>query len=140
MDNKQEVRSPFQWQDNTLTERRRMRNDRKKKKRLQSRRGHRKSKADAVIEGLAARLQKESQQRERLLFLARKYYEKWKQNKVIMKSPREDTMKLPSFSRFGTRERFERCFKLIILLSCFMKTQTIQVVVIEYFYPVFVQI
>lgn len=82
-----------------------MRNDRKKKKRLQSRRGHRKSKADAVIKGLAARLQKESQQRERLLFLARKYYEKWKQNKVIMKSPWEDTMKLPSFSRFGTRAK-----------------------------------
>ena len=58
-----------------------MRNDRKKRKWLLSRKGNRKSKSDAVIKGLVKRLQNESQQKKRLLFLARKFYEKGKQNK-----------------------------------------------------------
>ena len=91
-----------------------MRNDRKKRKRLLSRKGNRKS--NAVIKGLVERLQNESQQKERFLFLARKYYEKWKQNKEVMKSARENTVALPSFSRFGTQAKvtlnifFNLCF------------------------------
>ena len=105
MGNKEEVRSPFQWRDNTLTERRCMRNDGKKRKRLLSRKGNRKSKSGAVIKGLVERLQNESRQKERLRFLARKYYEKWKQNKEVLKSARENTVTLPSTSRFGTRAK-----------------------------------
>ena len=93
---RKEVRSTFHWQDNTLIERRRMRNDRKKRKRLLSRKRNRKTKADAIIKGLVDRLKNESRQKERLRFLARKYYDKWKQNKEVVKSVRENTMTLSS--------------------------------------------
>ena len=60
MGNKEEVRSPFQWRDNTLDERPRMRNERKKTKRHLSKKGNRKSKSGTVIKGLIERLQNES--------------------------------------------------------------------------------
>lgn len=86
MENKQADRTPFKWRENTASERRRMRNERKKRKRLQKRKAndHSKLEANAVIEGLAERLHKELEQNQRLLFLARKYYLKWKTNKDLL--------------------------------------------------------
>lgn len=86
MENKQAERTPFKWRENTASERRRMRNERKKRKRLQKRKAndHSKLEANAVIEGLAERLHKELEQNQRLLFLARKYYLKWKTNKDLL--------------------------------------------------------
>lgn len=86
MENKQADRTPFKWRENTASERRRMRNERKKRKRLQKRKAndHSKLEANAVIEGLAERLHKELEQNQRLLFLPRKYYLKWKTNKDLL--------------------------------------------------------
>lgn len=105
MENKQADRSPFEWRDNTASERRRMRNQRKKRKRLQRRKGNDefKLKTDAVIDDLARRLRKELEQNRRLLFLARKYYLKWKTNKDLL--IREKSRKLTSTSRFGTQTK-----------------------------------
>ena len=99
MENKQADRSPFEWRDNTASERRRMRNQRKKRKRLQRRKGNDefKLKTDAVIDDLARRLRKELEQNRRLLFLARKYYLKWKTNKDLL--IREKSRKLTSTLR-----------------------------------------
>ena len=102
MESKEDV---FQWRQNTSSQRRRMRNDRKKRKRLQGRKRKSNPKVNAVVEDLTERLRNESEQRERLLLLARKYYSKWKQSKDALKSFRASTVKMPSFSRFGTQQR-----------------------------------
>lgn len=106
MENKQADRSPFEWRENTASERRRMRNQRKKRKRLQKRKGNDecKQKTNAIIDGLARRLRKESEQNRRLLFLARKYYLKWRTNKDLL--IREKSRKPTSTSRFGTQTKF----------------------------------
>lgn len=65
-----------------------------------------KFKANAVIEGLTDRLRVETKQRERLLFLARKYYLKWKENKDLLF--RKNGGNLPSASRFGTRTKVSK--------------------------------
>ena len=111
--------SPFKWRENTASERRRMRNQRKKRKRLQRRKGNDEYelKANAVIEGLAERLRKESEQKQRLLFLARKYYLKWKANKDLLL--REKSRQLLSASRFGTRTKvsLQKTCKLKVISS-----------------------
>lgn len=103
METKQADTTPFKWRENTASERRRMRNERKKRKRLHRRKANDRSKLDAnaVIEGLAERLHKESEQKQRLLFLARKYYLKWKTNKDLLL--RENGGRIPqSACRYGT--------------------------------------
>ena len=100
--------SPFKWRENTAGERRRVRNQRKKRKRLQKKKGNdeyelKLVKANAAIEGLAERLGKESELKQRLLFLARKYYLKWKANKDLLL--REKSRQVLSASRFGTRTK-----------------------------------
>ena len=81
---------------------------RQEKKRLQRRKEYDKCKfkANAVIEGLTDRLRIETKQRERLLFLARKYYLKWKENKDLLL--RRNGGNLPSASRFGTRAKVSK--------------------------------
>ena len=109
MEDEQKKRAPFKWRENTATERRRMRNQRTKRKRLQRRKKKNykcKFKANAVIEGLTDRLRVETKQRERLLFLARKYYLKWKENKDLLF--RKNGGNLPSASRFGTRTKVSK--------------------------------
>lgn len=100
-----EQRRPFKWRQNTVGERRRMRNDRKKRKRRQRRKDDVcKWKADANVE-LSQRLRKESKEKERLLYLAKKYYLKWRQNKEIIKTLQERAAKQPTSSRFGTHPK-----------------------------------
>lgn len=108
MEDKQKKRTPFKWRENTATERRRMRKQGKKRKRLQRRKEYDKCKfkANAVIEGLTDRLRIETKQRKRLLFLARKYYLKWKENKDLLL--RRNGGNLPSASRFGTRAKVSK--------------------------------
>lgn len=108
MEDEQKKRAPFKWRENTATERRRMRNQRTKRKRLQRRKENDKCtfKANAVMEGLTDRLRVETKQRERLLFLARKYYLKWKENKDLLF--RKNGGNLPSASRFGTRTKVSK--------------------------------
>ena len=65
----------FRWRENTLAERRRKRNDIKKRKRLQ----RRKVREDEATKAVSDRLHKETLQKDRFLYLARKYYLKWQQ-------------------------------------------------------------
>lgn len=80
MGNKEEVRSPFQWRDNTLDERPRMRNERKKRKRHLSKKGNRKSKSGAVIKGLIERLQNESPPKRAIAFSSKKILQEMETN------------------------------------------------------------
>ena len=89
--------SPFRWRENTLAERRRMRNDRKKRKRLQ----RRKSKQHSASE----RLRKEIIQKDRYLVLARKYYSKWRQINEAHKELQAKASSFSTGSRFGTNSR-----------------------------------
>ena len=106
---------PFKWRENSLDERRRMRNDRKKRKRQQRRKEMSICKEDTIKE-LANCLQRETQQKERILYLARKYYLKWRQNKETQKNIQEKAAKQQLPSRFGTKPYKVR-LKLKFLLS-----------------------
>lgn len=111
----EQQRSPFKWRKNSLVERRRMRNDRKKRKRHQRRKNEYKWKADVNMDGFSERLRKETKEKERFLYLARKYYLKWRQNKEIITTLREKAAKQPSTSsRFGMRTKVGFCFCLLL--------------------------
>ena len=98
-------RSPFKWRKNSLVERRRMRNDRKKRKRNQ-RRIECTWKADVNMDGFSERLRKETKKKERFLYLARKYYLKWRQSKEIVTTLQHKAAKQPSTSsRFGMQTK-----------------------------------
>lgn len=94
--------SKFRWRENTLAERRRMRNDRRKRKRLQ----RRKAREHEATKAVSDRLHKETLQKDRFLYLARKYYLKWQQIKEAHKklhAKASSTLQLGS--RFGTNTR-----------------------------------
>ncbi|KAJ7377219.1 spindle assembly checkpoint kinase [Desmophyllum pertusum] len=93
--------SPFRWRENNLAERRRMRNDRKKRKRLQ----RTKCKEDEALNAVSVRIQKEAIQKDRFLALARKYYLKWRQVNEAHKKLQSKANNLSMSSRFGTNPR-----------------------------------
>ena len=108
-------RSPFKWRKNSLVERRRVRNDRKKRKRNQ-RRIERTWKADVNMDGFSERLRKETKKKERFLYLARKYYLKWRQSKEIVTTLQHKAAKQPSTSsRFGMQTKVHVLCRLLIL-------------------------
>lgn len=119
----EQQRSPFEWRKNSLVERRRMRNDRKKRKRHQRRRNEEKKwKADVNMDGFSERLRKETKEKERFLYLARKYYLKWRQNKEIITTLQHKAPKQPSTSTlFGMRTKVHVgfCFCLFIVYFFF---------------------
>ena len=98
MENKQAGRSPFEYASA-------YEKPKKEEERLQRRRGNNefKLKTNVIIDGLARRLRKELEQDQRVLFLARKYYLKWRTNKDLL--IREKSRKLASTSRFGTQTK-----------------------------------
>ena len=106
----QHENTAFKWRKNSLKERRRMRNDRKKRKRHQ-RKKENELKADAT-QGLADRLRNEAKRKERLLYLARKYYLKWLQNKGALRTLQEKAARQPSSSRFGSQAKVKLFFKM----------------------------
>lgn len=96
---------PFKWRENTLDERPRTRNDRKKRKRKRRRKEMSIYKED-TIKVLAKCLQRETQQKERVLYLARKYYLKWRQNKETQRNIQETLQNInfpPDLERKQTR-------------------------------------
>ena len=98
----EQERDPFQWRKNTLDERRRMRSDRKKRKRSKIRKEMSIDK-EGTIKELAKCLQRETEKKERLLYLARKYYLKWRQNKEAKRILQEKAANPRLWSsRFGT--------------------------------------
>ena len=102
----EQQRSPFKWRKNSLVEQRRMRNDRKKRKRHQRRKNEHKLKADVNTDGFSERLQMEAKEKERFLYLARKYYLKWQENKEIIKTLQNKAAKQRSTSsRFGMQTK-----------------------------------
>ena len=100
---------PFKWRENTLDERRRMRNDRKKRKRQRRRKEMSNYKED-TIEVLAKCLQRETKQKERVLYLARKYYLKWRETKETQRNIQKTATKHQFPSRFGTKPDKVRLF------------------------------
>ncbi|KAJ7377235.1 hypothetical protein OS493_030437, partial [Desmophyllum pertusum] len=78
-----------------------MRNDRKKRKRLQ----RTKCKEDEALNAVSVRIQKEAIQKDRFLALARKYYLKWRQVNEAHKKLQSKANNLSMSSRFGTNPR-----------------------------------
>ena len=99
--------SEFRWCENTLAERRRMRNDRKKQKRLQ----RRKVKEDEAMKAVSDCIHKETLQKDPFLYLARKYYLKWQQINEAHKKLQAKASTLPLGSRFGANTRVSGAFK-----------------------------
>ena len=119
----EQQRSPFKWRKNSLVEQRHMRNDRKKRKRHQRTKSKNEYtwKADVNMDGFPERLQKETKEKERFLYLARKYYLKWRQNKEIITTLQQKAAKQPStYSRFGMQSKVQvDCFCLFIVYFFF---------------------
>ena len=107
---------------NSLVERRRMRNDRKKRKRHQRRKNEYTWKVDANMDVLSERLRIETKEKERFLYLPRKYHLKWRQNKEIITTLQDRAVKQPSTSScFGMRTKVHVgfCFCLFIVYFFF---------------------
>ena len=99
--------APLKWRGNTVGERRRMRNERKKRKRYQRRKRMAINKEDKIKE-LAECLQGEIREKERILYLARKYFLKWRQSRKENKVQiilQEKIAKQHLSSRFGKRPK-----------------------------------
>jgi len=78
-----------------------MRNDRKKRKRLQKR----KLKDDEARKAVYDRIHRETLQKDRFLYLARKYYLRWQQINEAHKKLQAKASTLPLGSRFGANTR-----------------------------------